>query len=203
MGFENIYKKLRQIRIEKGFSQKALGEKCGLTQQAINRIEQGQRKIDLDLLLRMSEALKVSVSEILSYDNMIGNVTSSGDIVYMDSDVVEYNRIIEKQKHGEGFTPYDKRFISDYIDKSPLVREWFIENGLKSKEKNLEHIQSAYEHLNENGRKEAAKRIKELTEIERYTKPEEWFKGRMAKDEIDKAINSYLNNDNQDELPQE
>lgn len=173
MSFEDIYKKLRQIRIEKGFSQKALGEKCGLTQQAINRIEQGQRKIDLDLLLRMSEALKVSISEILSYDNMIGNVTSSGDIVYMDSDIAEYNRIIDKQKNGEGFTPYDRHFISDYIDKSPLVRTWFIENGLKSKEKKLNHIQSAYERLNENGRKEAVKRIEELTEIERYTKPDE------------------------------
>ncbi len=195
MSFEDIYKKLRQIRIEKGLSQKTLGEKCGLTQQAINRIEQGQRKIDLDLLLRMSEALKVSVSEILSYDNMIGNITPSGDIVYIDSDVVEYNRIIEKQKHGEGFTPYDKRFISDYIDKSPLVREWFIENGLKSKEKNLERIQSAYEHLNENGRKEAAKRIKELTEIECYTKPDKWFKGRPTKEEIDEALKAYLNDD--------
>ena len=173
MSFEDIYKKLRQIRIEKGFSQKALGEKCGLTQQAINRIEQGQRKIDLDLLLKMSDALNVSISEILSYDNMIGNITPSGDIVYIDSDVVEYNRIIEKQENGEGFTPYDRRFISNFIDKSPLVREWFIENGLKSKERNLELIQSAYEHLNENGRKEAAKRVEELTEIPRYTKADE------------------------------
>ena len=203
MSFEDIYKKLRQIRIEKGLSQKTLGEKCGLTQQAINRIEQGQRKIDLDLLLRMSEALKVSVSAILSYDNMIGNITPSGDIVYIDSDVVEYNRIIEKQKHGEGFTPYDKRFISDYIDKSPLVREWFIENGLKSKEKNLERIQSAYEHLNENGRKEAAKRIKELTEIECYTKPDKWFKGRPTKEEIGEAVTSYLNDEPSAEPPQD
>lgn len=203
MDFENIYKKLRQIRIEKGFSQKALGEKCGLTQQAINRIEQGQRKIDLDLLLRMSEALKVSVSEILSYDNMIGNVTSSGDIVYMDSDVAEYNRIIEKQKNGEGFTPYDRHFISDYLDKNPLDRIWFIENGLKSKEKKLNRIQSAYERLNENGRKEAVKRIEELTEIERYTKPDEWFKGRPTKEEIDKAVTAYLNEDNPPEPPKE
>ena len=95
MSFEDINKKLRQIRIEKGLSQKTFGEKWRLKKQAINRIEQGQRKIDLDLLLRMSEALKVSVSEILSYDNMIGNITPSGDIVYIDSDVVEYNRIIE------------------------------------------------------------------------------------------------------------
>lgn len=203
MSFEDIYKKLRQIRIEKGLSQKTLGEKCGLTQQAINRIEQGQRKIDLDLLLRMSEALKVSVSEILSYENMIGNVTPSGDIVYIDSDVVEYNRIIEKQESGEGFTPYDRHFISDYIDKSPLVREWFIENGLKSKEKNLHHIQDAYERLNQKGREEAAKRIEELAEIERYTKPDEWFKGKPTKEEIDSALKAYLNDNATTEPPQE
>ncbi len=199
MSFEDIYKKLRQIRIERGFSQKALGEKCGLTQQAINRIEQGQRKIDLDLLLKMSDALNVSISEILSYDNMIGNITPSGDIVYIDSDVVEYNRIIEKQENGEGFTPYDRRFISNFIDKSPLVREWFIENGLKSKEKKLNRIQSAYEHLNSEGREEAAKRIEELTEIERYSKPDEWFKGRPTKEEIDKAVTAYLNDDTPDD----
>lgn len=203
MSFEDIYKKLRQIRIEKGFSQKALGEKCGLTQQAINRIEQGQRKIDLDLLLRMSDALNVSISEILSYDNMIGNITPSGDIVYMDSDLIEYNRIIEKQENGEGFTPYDRRFISDFIDKSPLVREWFIENGLKSKEKKLKRIQNAYEHLNSEGREEAAKRIEELTEIERYTKSHESSKDKLTKEDIDKAVEAYLNGDSIDEPPQD
>lgn len=203
MNFENIYKKLRQIRIDKGFSQKTLGEKCGVTQQAINRIEQGQRKIDLDLLLRMSDALNVSVNEILNHDNMIGTVTSSGDIVYIDSDIVEYNRIIEKQENGEGFTPYDKQFISDFIDKSPLVREWFIENGLKSKEKNLNSIQTSYENLNKEGQKEAAKRIEELTEIERYTKPDEWFKGKPTKEKINQAVEAYLNDDATPKPPQD
>jgi transcriptional regulator with XRE-family HTH domain len=42
--FDDVHKKLRKIRIDKGLSQKSLGEKCGLTQQAINRIEQGQRR---------------------------------------------------------------------------------------------------------------------------------------------------------------
>lgn len=129
------------------------------------------------------------------YNNMIGNVTPSGDIVYADSDVLEYNRIMDKQKNNEGFTPYDKHFISDYINKSPLVRDWFIENGLKSKEKNLERIQSAYENLNDEGREEAAKRIEELTEIERYTKSKEWFKGKMSKEEINQAVEAYLKDD--------
>lgn len=130
---------------------------------------------------------------------MIGNITPSGDIVYADFDVLEYNRIMDKQKNGEGFTPYEKRFISDFIDKSPLVREWFIVNGLKSREKNMSNIQDAYERLNEEGRKEAAKRIGELTEISRYTKPKEWFQGRMTKEEIDTALKAYLD----DESPQE
>ncbi len=199
MNIEDIYKKLRQIRIEKGFSQKKLGEKCGLTQQAINRIEQGQRKIDLDLLLRMSDALNVSVSEILSHDNMIGSVTQSGDISYVDSDVLEYNRIIDKQKNGEGFTPYDKNFISVFIDKSPLVREQFIVNGLKSEERNMNSIQNAYEHLNDEGRKEAAKRIEELTQIPRYAKQKGWFKGKPTEKEISKALDAYLNNDSPQE----
>ena len=67
----------------------------------------------------------------------------------------------------------------------------------------MHHIQDSYEHLNDEGRKEAAKRIEELTEIERYTKPEEWFKGRPTKEEIDKAVTAYLNDDNPDEPPQE
>lgn len=205
---ESLYLKIREERIKQGLSQKELGEMVGLPQQAINRIEQGQRKLDVELFEKLCQVLKIkkigsfSVDFISSYYQTDIEDTST-NIILTDSDVAEYNRIIEKQKHGEGFTPYDKRFISDYIDKSPLVREWFIENGLKSKEKNLERIQSAYEHLNENGRKEAAKRIKELTEIERYTKPEEWFKGRIAKEEIDKAVKAYLNDEATDEPPQE
>lgn len=71
MKFEDIYKKIRQLRIEKGISQKALGEKCGLTQQAINRIEQGQRNIDIDLLLKITNALDVKIFEILDMNEYI------------------------------------------------------------------------------------------------------------------------------------
>lgn len=162
-------------------------------------------KEELEILKKYYTSKQLNeMAEVLdTSDNMLGSITSTDDIVYVDSDVLEYNKIIDKQKSGDGFTSYGKRFISDYIDKSPLVREWFIENGLKSQEKNLERIQNAYEHLNNSGREEAAKRIEELTEIERYTKPEEWFKGRKAKDEIDKAVKAYSIDDNQDDPPQE
>lgn len=162
-------------------------------------------KEELEILKKYYTSKQLNeMAEVLdTSDNMLGSITSTDDIVYVDSDVLEYNKIIDKQKSDDKFTSYGKHFISDYIDKSPLVREWFIENGLKSQEKNLERIQNAYEHLNNSGREEAAKRIEELTEIERYTKPEEWFKGRKTKDEIDKAVKTYSIDDNQDDPPQE
>lgn len=178
----------------------------------INRIQnkllsdrENVTKEELEILKNYytSKQLKAMAGVLDTSDNMLGNITSSDDIVYVDSDVLEYNKIIDKQKSGGGFTSYDKRFISDYIDKSPLVREWFIENGLKSKEQNLERIQSAYEHLNENGRKEAVKRIEELTEIKRYAKPDKWFKGKPTKEEIDSALRAYLNDNTTTEPPQE
>lgn len=71
MKFDDVYKKIRQLRIEKGISQKALGEKCGLTQQAINRIEQGQRNIDIDLLLKITNALDVKIFDILDMNEYL------------------------------------------------------------------------------------------------------------------------------------
>lgn len=71
MKFDDVYKKFRQIRIEKGISQRTLGEKCGLTQQAINRIEQGQRNIDIDLLLKLINALDVKIFDILDIDEYL------------------------------------------------------------------------------------------------------------------------------------
>lgn len=201
--FIQIGNQIKKLRVEKGYSQKEMSKITGIPYSTYSNYENNNREPNAEQLKKIAKALDVSISKILSYDNMIGNITPSGDIVYMDSDLIEYNRIIEKQENGEGFTPYDRRFISDFIDKSPLVREWFIENGLKSKEKKLKRIQSAYEHLNSEGRKEAAKRIEELTEIERYTKPDEWFKGRPTKEEIDKAVKTHLNNDEPDKPPQE
>lgn len=72
MDQESICKRIRELRIEKGFSQKYIGEKCGLTQQAINRIEHGLRKIDIDLLRKIALAL-----DVYTYDLLYDEKTSS------------------------------------------------------------------------------------------------------------------------------
>lgn len=56
---------IRKYRIKNGFSQKELGEKCGLTQQAINRIEHGKRNIESELLIKFVKILNIDFCDIL------------------------------------------------------------------------------------------------------------------------------------------
>lgn len=200
----SIGENIRNLRKKAGLTQRKLAEKVGVNEVTIRSYEAEKYNPKMNALTKLCIALDCKITDLIDedskkyyrmFDNMDVNITPSGDIICVDSDVSEYNRIIDKQINGEGFTPYDKQFISDFIDKSPLVRDWFIENGLKSKEKNLNSIKISYEHLNKEGQKEAAKRVKELTEIERYTKPDEWFKGKPMKEEINQAVEVYLNND--------
>ena len=56
---------VRQRREEKGLSQTELAARSGLSQPMIGFIEQQQRNPTLDALLRVAEALNISVSEIV------------------------------------------------------------------------------------------------------------------------------------------
>ena len=143
MDFENIYQKIRQLRIERGLSQKALGEKCGLPQQAINRIEQGQRKIDIDLLFKIATALKTDISEFLGNERFP-----------FEPDIREtYINFDNKERH--------HLLIHHYDEMGRVGRNSLME------------ILASLKRLNQTGQQEAAKRVEELTELPRYTKPDE------------------------------
>lgn len=58
-------KKLKQIRHERGISQKELSEKTGLTRQTIHNIENGKQYPTLYNIIKIAEALKISVDELL------------------------------------------------------------------------------------------------------------------------------------------
>lgn len=49
--------RIKDLRLEKGFTQKELAEKIGITQQAVNLIEHDQRKIDINLYVKISQIL--------------------------------------------------------------------------------------------------------------------------------------------------
>ena len=63
---DNIFgKKLKELRIEKGFSQQKLGEILGFCNQTISFWESGSREPDLDTLLQIAHYFEVSLEDLL------------------------------------------------------------------------------------------------------------------------------------------
>ena len=87
----------------------------------------------------------------------------------------EVSAIYNKIENGEKLTENDLQILKDYNKRQELAMKRLKETLRTMQEKliPLMRFQSAYEQLNEIGQEEAAKRIDELTEIPRYTKPDE------------------------------
>jgi transcriptional regulator with XRE-family HTH domain len=63
-----IGKSLQSIRKRRGFTQKELGEKIGLTREAVASYETGRSQLMVTTMLAMAAILRVSVSEILGLE---------------------------------------------------------------------------------------------------------------------------------------
>jgi len=60
-----IAEKIKQVRIQKGYSQEKLAENASLNLRTIQRVENGKSKPRGDTLVRIAEALNVTIDEII------------------------------------------------------------------------------------------------------------------------------------------
>ena len=58
--------RIRTRRRELGFSQSTLGGRLGITFQQVQKYENGSNRVSATMLIKLSEALSLSVSEILN-----------------------------------------------------------------------------------------------------------------------------------------
>jgi transcriptional regulator with XRE-family HTH domain len=58
-------KRLRQLRNERGLSQRALAEKAGISREFLARLETGRQDPTLSTLEKIAKALKVRVGAIV------------------------------------------------------------------------------------------------------------------------------------------
>jgi len=58
--------RVRQIRKERGLSQEALADLAGIDRSYMGHIERGDQNITLTKIYQISEALRVSVSDLIS-----------------------------------------------------------------------------------------------------------------------------------------
>jgi HTH-type transcriptional repressor of puuD len=58
-------KRLRELRDERGLSQRALAEKAGISREYLSRLETGRQDPTLSTLEKIARALKVTVGVIV------------------------------------------------------------------------------------------------------------------------------------------
>ena len=70
LDYITIGKRIRQIRMERGWTQAALAEKSGVEPSNISHIERAATKLSLPTLIRIANALEVSLDELV-YGNLV------------------------------------------------------------------------------------------------------------------------------------
>lgn len=65
--FENLGSKIRELREVKGIDQKAFAFDCGIGRTQLYMIENGKTNPRLSTLLKISDGLGISISELLAF----------------------------------------------------------------------------------------------------------------------------------------
>lgn len=175
---------IKRIRKEKSLTQKQLGGLCEpkISESTIRKYELGILNPKIETIKKIATALNCEISDI---DESIIVVPFPKyeltperlEKARLDAEARE---LIEKRKSGEHLTNEEQRKISDYgkrikedMEHLPKLRKT-IKNFANAIDKWGENILiDSYRKLNNDGKKEAVKRIDELTEIPKYTKSDD------------------------------
>lgn len=96
----NVGKRIRQLREKLGLSNRQLAIKAGLSQPVMNRIENGNRKADVETIEKICDALEIT---LMDFFNMNGQEVSP-----------EY---LELLKNAKELTPEQLKILNDIIKK--------------------------------------------------------------------------------------
>ena len=146
-------KKIKEARKKAGYTQKGLAEKCNLATGTIQQYELNKRQPRLEQLKKIANVLNVSILELLEdyYHEKNSNFIEK---YFLDEIPPAFENV--------------SQILSDFKEVNSLQNEYASE-----KEKwALSEISMSLKKLTPAGQEEAVNRIKELTEIPRYTKIE-------------------------------
>ena len=144
--------RLKEMRKACGLTQDALAPKIGVQRAVISKYENGSVSPSIEQLSKIADALKVSVSELL-YDGVIRIDTSKHkhpkDMSQeeLSEYLKEYPQLIEKL--GKSLMEIDDALLNFHVGDDALLLHY-------------------YQKLNHYGRKEAIKRVRELTLLQEY-----------------------------------
>ena len=146
---------IKKARIEKGYTQKQLGELCGMADSAIRRYENDVAKPKLSTLRRITDALEIHIFDL-------GPVMNFYSVEELRKDFEKTNKDIQ--------VTFSTK-MPDNRENQKRNESVEIFNGLSSHGKEeAPHLLDAFALLNSTGQSEAVKRVTELSKIEGYRK---------------------------------
>jgi XRE family transcriptional regulator, regulator of sulfur utilization len=69
MSFDVNGQRLRELRVQRALSLRALGERSGVAYDAINKLENGKRPARLSTIRKLADALGVEPRELMKGEN--------------------------------------------------------------------------------------------------------------------------------------
>lgn len=141
--------RIKKYRLEKGLTQKELAERCGLFDSAIRRYESGRQNPKKETLEKIAAALEIPVTQLLFDGSIIFN-----DKADPNAPIPTKEQMIESlEQVKQCFSKLSDTLLENYAQ-------------------NEDNVLTCYRSLNLSGKKEALKRVEELTEIPKYTTPD-------------------------------
>lgn len=150
----NVGEKIRKIRTEKKMTQQDLATALGVSQAMVAQYENGTRQPKEETRIKIAAALDVDAFALYDIEQV--------------SKMLEELDKINKNAVTQGKEAFES-IVSSLVETTSRIATQTSED-LPPKENQLLYH---YGKLNDFGQKEAVKRVKELTQIDEYTKEEE------------------------------
>ena len=130
--------KIKEIRQQRGLTQKQLGDICGIADANIRKYENGKQNPKIETLQKIANALGVPVTELLNYnyDTIDGEKVRVYDLTDMESkqavDTIKYI-----QKSMENSTGINPEYITLHLRKDE-----FSDDEIRDIERYIEFVRS-------------------------------------------------------------
>ena len=177
-----IGSRIKEYRKSKGITQKELALRADIPYSTYSNYENNNREPNREQLQKIATALDVPLYELMGFD---GSIRVKVNHEQMEAEeaaksahkafLIENGQRVEVDKPVK-FTTSSRSHVQTEayeLFHSLLSEEWVMSQEQETIAVQLKDILGAYNSLNDAGRKEAVKRVEELTELPRYTKPDE------------------------------
>lgn len=171
---KTIGERIRELRNDRGMTQKELGERAGIAEPTIRRYELGKLNPKFETVQKIAKALEVPTSCV--YGMSIQNDEDKQNTVEkMLSDAVLPDGDVDIEKFTESVVKDKATILASELVQMRLATGRLYESSMQSwtDEGILTALGAAFKTLNRIGKIEALNRVDELAKIPDYQRPAE------------------------------